>query len=502
MARVPQLLPLTIPLAEHRDPDHGDLIALDDLAVSADARQFHLVHISTGRHVEPCVLHALEAGTATPPLARFLAEITTARCATYQAFDWGAAARLPYLPRLRHGRTVLSPARWLLNAADLVPRPASASVWDAALTTWRGRLRAPTAVVLCEGDLRLPLDLDRPLHRALLRSRLDRTGGVELREAPSSADLAWVGRAHEFLLPLRLARPEQTGRRLTTPSPVRRDAGHLPGASPWLHVRVHGHPDRQNDILTGYLPQLFAAWDEPPLWWFTRHRDTARQDSAQHLTLHVRLPSPGHYGAAAGRVGAWAAELRADGLAPGIELVGHRPQSGRYGHGTAMTAAQSVFAADSAAALAQIELTIRTGIPAEAVTAAGFVDLASSYATTTADGLRWLAAELPREHGRLDTGLRDATFRLADPSGGWAALRSQPGGEAVLTAWEQRKIALADYREQLALQRNDPCSVLRSLLHLHHVRALTVDPERERVTNRLARAVALRLIARGSGTSS
>jgi thiopeptide-type bacteriocin biosynthesis protein len=502
VARVPQLLPLTIPLAEHRDPEHGDLIALDDLAVSADARRFRLVQLSTGRDIEPRVLHALEAGTATPLLARFLAEITTARCAGYQAFDWGAAARLPYLPRLRHGRTILSPARWLLSAAELVPRTASASVWDAALTTWRSRLRVPPAVVLCEVDLRLPLDLDRPLHRALLRSRLDRTGGIELREAPSSADLAWVGRAHEFLLPLRRARPENAGGLLTTPSPVRRDAEHLPGASPWLHVRVHGHPDRQNDILTGYLPRLFAAWDEPPLWWFTRHRDAARPDSAQHLALHVRLPSPGHYGAAAGRVGAWAAELRGDGLAPGIELVGHRPQTGRYGHGTAMTSAESMFAADSTAALAQIELAMRTGIPAEAVTAAGFVDLASSYAETTEEGLRRLITELPQKQGRLDTALRDATFRLADPYGGWAALRSQPGGEAVLTAWEQRRTALADYREQLALQRDDPFSVLRSLLHLHHVRALAVDPERERVTNRLARAVALRLIARNSGTSS
>ncbi|WUH92258.1 lantibiotic dehydratase [Streptomyces sp. NBC_00433] len=502
VARTPQLLPLTIPLAEHRDPDHSDHIALDDLAVSADARQLHLVQLSTGRFVEPRVLHALEAGAATPPLARFLSEITTARCANYQTFDWGAASRLPYLPRLRHGRAVLSPARWLLNATDLAPRTASASVWDASLAAWRSRLRAPAAVVLCEVDLRLPLDLDRPLHRALLRSRLDRTGGVELREAPSSADLAWVGRAHEFLLPLRLARPRgAAGRPRPVSNPVRRDAEHLPSASPWLHVRIHGHPDRQNDILTGYLPRLFAGWDEPPLWWFTRHRDTTRPDSAQHLALYVPLASPGHYGAAADRVGAWAADLRADGLVPGIELAGYRPQTGRYGHGTAMTAAESVFAADSTAALTQIELAVRTGIPAEAVTAAGLVDLASSYAATSAEGLRLLTTELPQEHGRVDTALRDATFRLADPSGEWAALRSQPGGERVLLAWERRNTALTAYREQLASQWDDPLSVLRSLLHLHHVRALVADPERERVTNRLARAAASRLIARSLRTS-
>lgn len=491
VTRTRQLLPLTIPLAEHRDPDHGNLIELGDLAVTADARQFHLLQLSTGRYVEPRVLHALEAGTVMPPLARFLAEITTARCAHYQAFDWGAAARLPYLPRLRHGRTVLAPARWLLNAADLAPRTAAKFAWDAALTAWRSRLRVPTAVVLCEVDLRLPLALDRPLHRALLRSRLDRTGNVELREAPSSADLAWVGRAHEFLLPLRLVRPRSiVDRPLIQPTPVRREADHLPGDSSRLHVRVHGHPDRQDDMLTGYLPRLFAGWDDPLLWWFTRHRDTTRPDSEQYLALYARLPSAGHYGAAASRVSARAGDLRSVGLVPGIEFAGYRPETGRYGHGPAMAAAEKVFAADSAAALAQIELALRTGIPAEAVTAASFIDLVCSYAAKAEEGLHRLTTELPQEHGRLDTALRDTTFRLADPGDGWAALRSQPGGDRILLAWERRKTELAAYREQLALQRNGPLSALRSLLHQHHVRALAVDPERERITNRLARAAA------------
>jgi thiopeptide-type bacteriocin biosynthesis protein len=267
-------------------------------------------------------------------------------------------------------------------------------------------------------------------------------------------------------------------------------------------VRVHGHPDRQDDILTGYLPRLFAGWDDPLLWWFTRHRDTTRPDSEQYLALYVRLPAPGHYGAAAGRVSAWAGDLRSVGLVSGIEFAGYRPETGRYGHGPAMAAAEKVFAADSAAALAQIELAVRTGSPAGAVTAAGFIDLASSYAVTKEEGLHRLITELPQEQGRLDTTLRDTTFQLAEPNDGWAALRSQPGVDRVLLAWERRKTELAAYREQLALQRNDPLSALRSLLHQHHVRALAVDPERERVTNRLARAAALRLIARGSRTSS
>src|SRR5699024_11403907 len=34
-------------------------------------------------------------------------------------FDWGLAHGLPYVPRLRSGRFVLSPARWRVRAVDL-----------------------------------------------------------------------------------------------------------------------------------------------------------------------------------------------------------------------------------------------------------------------------------------------------------------------------------------------------------------------------------------------
>ena len=495
VARTPQLLPLLISLSEHRAP-HESVIGLRDLGVSSDARELHLVQLSTGRRVEPRVLHALEAGSITPPLARFVAEVTTARCAVYTSFGWGAAARLPYLPRVRSGQAVLSPARWLLAGSDLPSRDADCPRWEEELHAWRARRHVPTAVVLCEGELCLPLDLDHRLHRAMLRARLGRAHQVELREAPSPGDLAWIGRAHEFLLPLRLAspRPEPHRQPPTPPRPVARDAGHLPGISAWLHAEIPGHPGRQDEILTDHLPHLFEGWDGPPLWWFSRHREMTRPDDEQHLNLYLRLATPAEYGPAAARVGRWAACLRERGLVPGLRLATYHPETARFGHSDAMAAAEEVFAADSAAALAQITTATRTGIPAQALAAASLAGLASSFAPTPTQGLRWLIDVLPHEPARPERSVRDATLELADPVGGRRALCALRGGENVAAAWDRRRAALAAYRARLAGQL-DPCSVLRSLLHLHHVRSLGMDPERERVSNRLARAAALRQLA-------
>lgn len=121
-------------------------------------------------------------------------------------------------------------------------------------------------------------------------------------------------------------------------------------------------------------------------------------------------------------------------------------------------------------------------------------NLAATFATSAAEGMNWLTGELPREHGRLDPGLREQAFQLADPAGAWERLASLPGGASVTGAWQRRAATLASYRERLAGQR-DPVTVLRALLHEHHVRVAGPDSAAEQVTGRLARACALRHLA-------
>ncbi len=305
--RTPRLLSHVIAVGEH-PPASGETIGLDDIAVTADARHFHLVQRSTGRRLDVRVLHALEAATQTPALARFLAEVASARYAAYKPFDFGAAARLPYLPRVRYRRTILAPARWLLTAEELPARAAGQDTWDLALHAWRRRLHVPDTVSMIEHDQRLPLDLTHPVHRRLLRSRLDQSGRLELREAPAAGAHGWIGRAHEVWVSLRNTEP--------TPHTEDADASpavgaepaplHLPGAADVLYARLHAHPARYDEILTHHLPALLAVFgDDLPMWWFTRHRETARPDADQYLDLVLHL-TPDTSAAAAEHVRDWA----------------------------------------------------------------------------------------------------------------------------------------------------------------------------------------------------
>ncbi|MFJ7997552.1 lantibiotic dehydratase [Streptomyces sp. NPDC096310] len=484
VSRTAQVLPHTIPLGQHHEPG-PDVIPLDDLAVTADTRRFYLTRTSTGQHVEPRVLHALEASVQTPPLARFLAEITTARSPAYKTFTFGAAATLPYLPRVRYKRTILAPARWLLSARELPARSASMADWDRALDRWCERLRVPDRVALVENDQQLPIDFDQRIPRALLRAGLDRMRLVELREGSSAQDRAWIGRPHQLLIPLANAVPARTAPLV----PAVTVAGPTPGRPTVLCLRLFAHPKRYNEILTGHLPGLLAQLSDPPRWWFRRHRDINRADSDQCLELYLHLSTADGYGPACQRAHDWAESLHHQRLAARLELASYQPQTGRYGHGPALDAAHAVFAADSAAGVAQILAAADDTATGQALAAASMVNLTEQFITDPGRAADWLARNLPHEHGPLARELTRRTLALADPAR--TALFELPGGPGVAAAWQHRSTTLRVYHDELALQR-DPLTALRSLLHQHHIRALPVNPDNERATGRLARACALR----------
>ncbi len=245
------------------------------------------------------------------------------------------------------------------------------------------------------------------------------------------------------------------------------------------------HPDRHPTILTAHLPDLLAAWDSEPQWWFIRHHDPEN-----HLRLRIRIPTAEAFGVAAQRVGSWARKLRQRGLVGHLRFETYHPETGRFGDGDAMTAAESVFAADSAAALAQLTAT---DVPRDAMIAASVVDLVTTFIGDIDDGLRWCLDHLPRttQPGPARA-FRDHAVRLANPHDQHTALQACTGGERITAAWARRRTALTAYRAALLdADDPDPDAVLPDLLHLHHARMAGISEAGERSCLHLARTAAL-----------
>ncbi|MGH3776470.1 MAG: thiopeptide-type bacteriocin biosynthesis protein [Pseudonocardiaceae bacterium] len=332
----------------------------------------------------------------------------------------------------------------------------------------------------------------------LLRAYLDGAGdAVTVSEAPTAADHGWfAGRAHEIVIPLAATAPPACAPAIVAssgPLPlIGREDGMLPG-SQVLFAKVYGHPDVFDTILTDHLPALLSVWDQPPACWFVRYRNPA-----PHLRLRLHLRD---YGQAAVRVGVWAADLRRRGLIGDLVLDTYHPETARYGSGAAMAAAEAVFAADSAAVLAQLTaLAASREVHPYALTAASLVDLAAATTGSQPAGMRWFIdhAELAGHAPVRDRDILRQAVSLADLDGDRAALQAIPGGPQIATAWHLRRQAVTSYADCLAGDATHvrPTQVLLSLLHMHHVRAHGIDPDSEGLSHRLARAVALAWNAR------
>lgn len=542
VTRTVRVLPLVISLAEHRDPAADDVLVPADLAVSCDSDRLYLTAPGLGVRVDAYSPHALNLRRHTPPLARFLIELTSAHHGQVTDLDWGAAGALPFLPRLRCGRIVLSPARWRLSAADLPGRDVAWTVWDRALDGRRARHRMPRRILLVDQDRRLPLDLDEQAHRVLLREHLTTAPHAVIEEAPEPDAAAWFeGRAHDIVVPLTavpssVRRP--TGSSVAPPRPTPRrvvragEHGQTPGASPLLFVKLHGDPQRQDVVLAQHLPALIAAWpDAEPRWWFLRF-----QEGREHyLRLRIALPTaePTAFGEATGRVASWADRLRRDGLLREITVATSFPDTGRWGSGAAYVAGQAVFTADSHAVLTQLAQPARPHH--HVLAAANLVALAVGFTGGVDLGTRWLVDHIPaRPPATVPRPVFTAAQRLADPDDDFRALRAAAGGAAVTAPWGAREHALTRYRSHFTpadttgpdsagtrteaqristrstggertrtvkpdTEGVDPDAVLGSLLHSHVLRARGVDTQDKAVCLYLARVAALSHLARAGG---
>ncbi len=490
VARVTQTLPHVLPVGDY--PSGARLLALDDIAVTADLHGIYLVSRSRRRAVEPVTLNAVNPLQHTHPLVRFLLEAPHALRVPCAGFDWGAAAALPYVPALRYRRTIISPARWRLTAADLPMPAANWDEWDSALTRWRTQVALPETVSLGGGDQHIRLNLVEPAHRALLRAQVDRAGTAVLRVAPGTDSAGWIGgHAHELVIPLaatgRLAEPPRLANEVTS-----RDNGHLPGGQGRYSLKLYGHPDRHNAILTRHLPRLVDALGSGARWWFLRYLDPDH-----HLRLRLTVPVD----ASAAQVTTWSEEVRRAGLTTRVEWDTYFPEVARFGGTAAMGPAEAYFAADSATVLAQLAaVTSPGGLDLHAVTAASMLNIAVAFLGDPATAMRWLVDHTRADVSAPDRTIYDQAVRLAHPQD-HHALAAHPEGEQVVSCWARRRQTLAVYRSALEQAGTlAPAVVLPDLLHHHHVRMAGTSLLSERTCLHLARAAALSWTARTGST--
>ncbi|WP_212908998.1 lantibiotic dehydratase [Streptomyces sp. TS71-3] len=508
VARVPVWADQRIVLGSFADTGRPDTLGLRDLAVVATPRRLAVVSLRTGREVVPTVPSTMAVDRQAPNAGRLLHEIVRSGEPAWPGWRWGAAESLPYLPRVRVGRTVLSSARWKPDAALRDPA-AGPGEWRRSLKEWRVRWGVPDRVQLVENDQRISLDLTSTGHQDLLRNGLSRGRPVQLVELPAGGKCGtgWLsasggtarGRTNE--LAFSLVRREDTAARgaphgengpLSPPVTGAARAVHLSGravfppGSSWLYAKLYCSSERQDEIIARALADLLAKLPDLQRWFYIRY-----QDPDAHLRLRFHGDPAELAGGVLPLLGDWASGLSASGMAGRLVLDTYDPEWERYGGPEAMSCAEEFFRADSAACVGQLRLepSLPPVMSRRVLAAANCADLAVRLlGDREAAGALFDCAGTSGGHEARAL-LHGEAKGLIDPAGGWERLRALPSGPELAAVWDERAEALNAYAQRLRdLNGALPRSVLPSLLHMHHNRLCGIDRANEAAVTALAAA--------------
>jgi lantibiotic biosynthesis protein len=479
----PRLREHEIPLLTRSTVPPERRVDIDDLRVRVEGGVVRLRSQRLDRDVAPRMSTAHNLGLPTNlPLYRFLGELQQHGVRASLGWIFDGLASPPFLPRVRRGRLVLSPATWFIaggNRREILEAAEPA----AALQRWRERGDLPRFVSLVEGDQSLPVDLDNPLCvDALLHSLAGQPVMALAESFPDGYRPVVRGDdgpvAHEVLLPLRHSARAATGSAPVRPAAATATRAFRPG-SEWLYAKLYVGEASADALLSCCLGPLARSLLGEGLcdrWFFMRYRDPdphlrVRFRGDPHQLLAVVLPRLADAVAAFGHDRVWRTQIDT-----------YERELERYGGGECIDAVEELFWRDSEAALAVIDATPGT----EASDARWLATLAGIDGLLDGGGLpvnqraRWLESARDGFEARFETRGRQRTvvgerFRrsrraIDDLCDG----RPGPGALSVATAAFARREADsgAAWRHIAAIEDGSALAVtrrqlLRSLVHMH-----------------------------------
>ncbi|WP_327687713.1 lantibiotic dehydratase [Streptomyces tubercidicus] len=509
VSAVPQWLSHRLPLGVGpAATETGHDLRLETLAVHADADGLRLIDGPTGRRVRPLSYSMLNPGNGhLPYVARFLLELGQEGRSFCAGWSWGRWASAPALPRVRHGRTVLSPARWLPDRALRAAAVQGDAEWGERVGQWRRRWDVPRRVLLTKADHRVAVDLDDPLDLLVLRDEVRRAGDLTLVERfGGRAERQWFRgsegpHAAEFVFPVLARPPGPSTARVTgqarpvaaAPAPLLMDGPdsghgartHLPGGD-WLYAKLYVPPARHPEVLARHLgaltdPELLRRAGAD-LWFFLRYKDPA-----PHIRLRFHGKPDSLWPVLLPELHSWARARSAAGLLGQLVLDTYEPEIERYGGPAALGHAERVFHADSESVVTLLAMAPdQLGDPSLPA-ALGILDILTRLGTPD-EALGWLSSpsvlehrgEVPRARKQEVAALLDAHARPRPPAAadGWGV------------GWSTRGPALAGLHEVLSTgdaDRDRTGRIALSLAHMHCNRLLGPRPEQERAAQVTAR---------------
>ncbi|MCG7316354.1 lantibiotic dehydratase [Brevibacillus laterosporus] len=469
-------------------------LLLDDIVVCATLEQLYLKSRSSGKIIIVTANHMLNFNAA-PNIYRFLREVSMENVRSWQPFSWGNLEASPFVPRVRYGKTILSPAMWKLNLSlvGLKGNPEEDKLWYDNFSEWRKKWNVPRHVYMAYRDHRILLDLDNPYHVDELRTELFKKGKIQLREKIGGLGEYWIN-GHDGHFAMECAIPLLKNSDINNPiipsfkkEKVLAKEQYLkfPG-SDWLFLKLYGGQNRQDEFIVDRIWEFAESLVNKggaEEWFFMRYADPD-----PHIRLRFHGKSEKMMQEILPVLYPWIQECQKEGYVQRMVIDTYDREIERYGGPNIMAAAESVFASDSQTTTKLLELLRykQTHLPNYVLATISIIDIMTSFGLSFEKQLAWMEKIVKKDTQREEfRNWRKPLLSLADPRNEWRGLSSLPSGEAIRNAFALRAVVLRDFGKKVAEAEksktlwNSPPSILGSLIHLHCNRLFGVNREME-----------------------
>jgi thiopeptide-type bacteriocin biosynthesis protein len=351
----PVLRSFEIPILAHGGVDHEHTIPLSDLTLSLADDRLVLRSKRLNREVIPRLSSAHNYSDDTISAYRFLCDLQYEGVQSSIGWSWGVLKQAPYLPMVRIGNIILSPAKWRLTAQETASVK-NATALASVVADLRQKHEIPRYVLVGESDNKIPVDLENEEHLSVFQKLIEASEVIEESQGNGDflfCDATGAGYSNELIIPLENADAQRESNRLSriTSAGVNLRRNFTLG-SEWLYYKIYCNTNASDQILRDLIKPLSSGLLQDEIidrWFFIRYHDP---DS------HIRLRFQGKgffYHEVIARFHRGASELLDSGLIASINTDVYRRELERYGHEN-IEACEALFCIDSQCIISLIEL--------------------------------------------------------------------------------------------------------------------------------------------------
>lgn len=468
-------------------PIGSEEIPLQEINIGVSEDRFYARWIRTGQLIS-AKSNSLLTSQGIPEALRFLLDIDEYGKPKLWRFDWGLASRRVFLPRLTVGRTILSPARWLIRTLSMD----TISDFKEALTEFRNQFGVPRLVNLVSDltdDNTLLLDLENDEDLSLLFSSLRKGEYVNpiLTEHISSSKWHVSEDSNfcteivaSFILQTHDNREDRALAAIDRRQVQHSDYMRLPG-SEWIYLKMPANKDFHEELIVGANQFARKLIDEKILkqWFFVRYAESYKDQ----LRIRFRRESSPDAALALVRILDWAGAQVSRGLCRSFEIASYDREVERYGGPLGMDVCEDFFYADSVYVADMLQLVKSCRVDPILVSIKSTNSILSSLGLSNVEKIEWLSHSIGSEHKDLiSSQYRFSKKAISDWLMPEEQVLPQPQIQERISVYEreieplsQRLLSLKNKGQLLAPFMN----VGDSLIHLNSVRFFGLDRKSE-----------------------